>query len=63
MRNTTQRHANVRITGSVRELLRMIQTTHGTHSDLGRKASTILTSGQRQMPERTLKTFVNAVGM
>lgn len=61
MKHKTQ--ANITINGQVRELLRMVQRQCGPHSELGRRADKILSSGQRLMPARQLQSFVRALGV
>lgn len=60
MRHTTRGNArrDVRVNGTVRQLLRDVQQRCGYGSEEGRRAQKILASRQTAMPERQLKAFI-----
>jgi hypothetical protein len=59
---TTFRQDNVKIDGPMRQTLRQIIATCGPDSKAGRRAAKILASGQRHMPVREARGYLETLG-
>lgn len=58
----TFRQDNVKVDGPMRRTLREITVTCGPDSKAGRRAASILASGQRHMPAREAHGYLETLG-